>query len=96
MFNEDDLTEEENKDLNLKMMNIYSDPIFKDTSINKKIFGDNNYNNFNDILDIKEETKINNYQKNVNDNKSTSTNKKQINNHNNNKISNLNKKTKRY
>ena len=88
MFNEEDLTEEENKDLNKKMLNIYLDPVFKDRLINKNIFKDNSEVNFSDILELKEETKINNKYQNIQE----KINKKQI---NNNKNSNLNKKTKR-
>ena len=88
MFNEDDLTEEENKDLNIKMMDIYLDPVFKDRLINKNIYKVND-TNYSDILELKEETTINN--KHQND---RNQDNKQINN-NKNKSSNLNKKTKR-
>ena len=72
------------------MMNIYLDPVFKDRLINKNIFKDNDIN-YSDILELKEETKINNNKYQNLENQV----KKQNNNNNNNKSSNLNKKTKR-
>ena len=40
-------------------MNIYLDPVFKDRLINKNIYKVNDINYF-DILELKEESKINN------------------------------------